>query len=82
MYSFNWLVIIWNGGRVRLKSNVQNQGDRRIFEGDGEGGWEVLKIGQFSWTSYVYYPKLESKNTPKPNENADLEQTCKKIGTH
>ena len=46
MFSFNWLVIIWRRGRgVHLKLDVQSQ-----------GGWRILKIGQFSWTSYVYHP--------------------------
>ena len=41
---------------VRLELEVQGQGDGRILDLDGQGGWVVLKIEQFSWTSYVYYP--------------------------
>ena len=60
MFSFNWLFIIWRaggagGGGVRLKLDVQGQGGERILDVDRRGG--VLKIGQFSWISYVYHPK-------------------------
>ena len=45
------------GGRgVRLKLNVQGQGGGRILDVDEQMGWGVLKIGQFSWKSYVYHP--------------------------
>ena len=27
-----------------------------MLDVDGQGGWGVLKIGQFSWISYVYHP--------------------------
>ena len=62
MFSFNpsnWLVIIWRerGRRDCLKLDVQGQRGR-----GGEfwkKGWRgVSKIGQFSWTSYVYRPFL------------------------
>ena len=43
------------GGEVHLKLNVEGQGGGRIFDLDEQGGWEILKIGQFSWTSYVYH---------------------------
>ena len=45
-------------GRVCLELGVQGQGVGRILDVDGQGGWGggVLKIGQFSRTSYVYYP--------------------------
>ena len=48
--------IIWRGGRGgggagRLKLGVQGQGGGRILDVDGQGGWGVLKTGQFSWTS-------------------------------
>ena len=41
--------------------DVQGQGSGRILEVDEQGGWVeggvgVLKIGQFSWTSYMYHP--------------------------
>ena len=42
---------IWRGGSV-----VQGQGGGRTLDLDGQGGWKVLKIGQFLWTSYVYHP--------------------------
>ena len=55
MFSFNWLIIIWTGAGVRLKLDIQVQGGGRILDVDGQNGWEVLKIGQFSWMSYVYH---------------------------
>ena len=60
MFSFKWLVIIWRGlgeggffeiGRPRSKGWI-NFGRRWRRE------WEVLEMGQFSWTSY----KLNSMN--------------------
>ena len=53
LFHFNWLVIIWKGG-IYLKLDVQSQGSGRILYITGQSGWGVLKIGQFSWTSYVY----------------------------
>ena len=51
----------WEG--VRLKLDVQSQGSGRILDvagqgrgGGGGGGGGILKIAQFSWTSYVYRP--------------------------
>ena len=44
------------GGGVHMKLDFQGQGGGRILDVDGQGGWVVLKIGQFSWTSYVYHP--------------------------
>ena len=32
----------------------QVQGRGKILDVAGQGGWMVLKIGQFSWTSHVY----------------------------
>ena len=32
------------------------QGGESILDVDGQMEWGVLKIGQFSWTSYVYHP--------------------------
>ena len=43
---------------VRLKLDVQGQGGRKISDIDGQGDKGVLKIRQFSWTSYVYHPLL------------------------
>ena len=57
MFSVNWLVIIWSGGgEICLKLDVQGQEGGRILDVDGQGGWGVLKIVQFWWTLYVYYP--------------------------
>ena len=39
-----------------LKLDVQGQGGGRILDVDRQEGWGVLKIVQFSWTSYVYHP--------------------------
>ena len=57
-FLFNCLVIIWRGRGFRLKLDVQGQGVGRILDVAGQGGWRrgVLKIGQFSCTSYVYHP--------------------------
>ena len=35
-------------GGVRLKFDVQDQGGGRILDVAVQGGWGVLKIGQFS----------------------------------
>ena len=43
-------------GKVHLKLDVQVQGGGSVLDLDGKGGWGVLKIRQFSWTSYVYRP--------------------------
>ena len=50
--------MIWRGRGFCLKLDVQGQGGGRILDVAGQGGWDggVLKIGQFSWTSYVYRP--------------------------
>ena len=39
-----------------MKLDVEGQGGGKILDVDGQGGRRVLKIGQFSWTSYVYTP--------------------------
>ena len=38
-----------------LKLDFRGQGDGNILDVDGQGV-EVLKIGRFSWTSYVCFP--------------------------
>ena len=38
-------------------------GGGRISDVDEQEGWGVLKIGQFSWTSYVYCPEAEKNST-------------------
>ena len=43
-------------GRGRLKLYVQGQGGKIVLVVSGQGGWGVLKIGQSSWTSYVFSP--------------------------
>ena len=43
------------GGGGCLKLDVQGQGGGVILDVDGRG-WRSLKIWQFSWASYVYYP--------------------------
>ena len=50
------------GGVVRLKLDVQGRGTERILDVDGQGGWGVLKIGHFSWTSYAYHPLSDVAN--------------------
>ena len=44
------------GRETRLKLDVQGQGGGRILDAAGQEEWRVFKIGQFSWTSYVYHP--------------------------
>ena len=61
MFSFNWLVIILEKG-VRLKLDVQDQGMEKCLDVDGQGGWGVLKIGQFWWKSCVYHALIETRN--------------------
>ena len=56
MLSFNWLVIIWRGRGKGGGGAFVGQGDGRILDVAGQGGWGVLKIDQFWWTSYVYCP--------------------------
>ena len=41
---------------VHLKLDVQGEGVGKILDVDGQGGGGVLKIRQFSWTSFVYRP--------------------------
>ena len=67
MFRFKRLVIIWRrqwegGGGIRLKLEVLGQGSRRVLDLAGQGGWEILKIRQFSWTSYVYRPLRGSRH--------------------
>ena len=59
IFSFNWLAIICiGGGGGWVKLDVHGQGCKKILDvNKQEGG--VLKIGQFSWTSYVYLSKME-----------------------
>ena len=39
-----------------LKTKVDLKDGGKILDVNGQGGWGVLKIEQFSWTLYVYYP--------------------------
>ena len=39
-----------------MKWYIPGQGGARIVDVDGQGECEVLKTGQFLWTSYVYHP--------------------------
>ena len=41
---------------LRLKLDAQGQGGGKILDVDGQRGWGVLKIRQFSWKSCVYRP--------------------------
>ena len=54
-YTVRLLHHSWRGG-VRLKLDVQGQGDEMILDIVGQGADGALKIRQFSWTSYVYRP--------------------------
>ena len=56
MFSFNWLIIIWKWGRGNMfeigcsrSRGWKNFGRRWTRE------WGVIKIEQFSWTSYVLH---------------------------
>ena len=63
MFSFNWLVIIWRRGERgsfgigRPRSRVWKNFGRTWTS----GGWGVLKIWQFSWTSYVHHLLRDTK---------------------
>ena len=46
MFSLNWLVIIWRGGRP-FKLDVQGQGDGIMLDVDGQGGWGSWKLDNF-----------------------------------
>ena len=47
--------------RICLKlDKVKRQQGGEILEDAGQGAWEVLKIGPFSWTSYAYRPLLQA----------------------
>ena len=54
-----FLLIDWlsfgEGERVRLKLEVQGQGVEEVWT-KIKG---VLKVGKFSWTSYMYNPKRD-----------------------
>ena len=52
----DWLSFGEGAGGIRLKLDVKVQEGGRILEVAGRGGWGVMKIGRFSWTSYVYSP--------------------------
>ena len=41
---------------VRLKLDVECQGGGKMLDGGGQEGKGMLKIGRFSWTSYVHDP--------------------------
>ena len=44
IFSFDWLS--FREREFRLKLDVQGRGSRRIFDVDGQGGWDgILKIG-------------------------------------
>ena len=47
-------------GGVSLELDVQGQGGGRILDVDGQEDRFFLKIGKFSWTSYVYHPQTVS----------------------
>ena len=49
MFPFNWLVIIWRGGGVRLKLDVQGQEGGKILDVAGQVGWGVLE----NWTIFL-----------------------------
>ena len=52
------------GDGIRLKLDVLDQGSGRILNIDRQGVG-ILRIGQFSWTSYVYHPLSVKKNPAK-----------------
>ena len=49
-------IVCWRGWGVHLKLDVQSQRCGKILDADGQRGSGVLKIRQFSWTSYVHRP--------------------------
>ena len=48
-----------------MKLDVHGQGDGRILDVDGKGGWGILKIGQFSWTPYADHPYYSFVTSPR-----------------
>ena len=47
MFPLNWLAIIWRGGGIRLKLDVQGEGGGRILDVAGKGGWGSWKLENF-----------------------------------
>ena len=47
MFSFNWLAVIWRGGRVRLKLDVQGQAGGNILDVAGQEGRGSSKLDNF-----------------------------------
>ena len=62
MFFLNGSLSVVGGVGSCLKLHVQRQECERMSDVDGQGGWGILKIGQFSWSSYVYYPIPEILN--------------------
>ena len=63
----------WGGGEARetrLKSDDQGQGGGRILDAAGQEEWGFLKIGQFSWTSYVCHPLSSHLETGTQNSES------------
>ena len=58
MFFFNWLVIIWRGVFIWYWTSKVKEVEEFWTWMDNGGGRGVLKIGLFSWTSYVYHPSL------------------------
>ena len=55
IYFFNWLVIIWRRGVMwNWMSKIKGVKSFERKWTRGVGG--VMKIGQFSWMSYLYHP--------------------------
>ena len=46
-----------------MKLDAGGQGGGKILDLDGQGGWGVLKIQQFSCTSYAHHPLNYLQNT-------------------
>ena len=49
MFPFNWLVIIWRGGWVRLKLDFQGQEGGKMLDVAGQVGRGVLE----NWTVFL-----------------------------
>ena len=56
MLFFNWLVIIWKGREDSLETGRPRSRGWKNFGRRWKRGVGILKIGQFSWTPYVYHP--------------------------
>ena len=51
---------VWNSIGSSFKIGRPRSRGGEILDEDGQFGWKVLKIRQFSWTFYVYHSLIYS----------------------